>query len=598
MGRSSFKLSCQATRLLLITLTSILMLVSSTAAAKGEKCPQIPVETAKKQILSLSEEIKYHNRLYYQTMQPKISDEEYDALFLRLSSLETCFPKLALSGSPAKTVGNDISDSESLIKHQKAMLSLTSTVSSKAIKALLKRLPDSSSELLLQPKVDGLPIELTYRNGQLVSAATRGDGKYGADVTSRAREIAGIPLKLKNSFPTDLVVRGEVYADLQLLQQQQSFNRYATPRHFAAATLKAKEPETVAVNILRLFPFELVDASPPYNAPETDRKALEWLADWGFPINPEDSQYITKFDEIVAFYQKYSANRAKLPFAADGIVVKVNKIALRNSLGVGQRAPLWAAAWKFQPETATTEIISIYTQTGRTGKQSVMVDVKPVRLGGVVVTTMQRHNRDLAVGDLVTVALVGDVIPQIISSKKIAGEQRVAVEHKKSGEKLKTDYCISYKSGCREQFLAKAVYFTSKNGLNIKGLAKRQLEKLVDIGMIQELSGILLLNSEQLVNRAEYSQSAAEKLIKAISKSKTADSFRLIQAIGINGVGAKTIKKLAKKFKNLDSLLVADAEHLSLLTKQEASGVKAIKAFCNSTGGTDLINKFRELGML
>ncbi|MHB8121798.1 MAG: DNA ligase LigA-related protein [Desulfuromonadaceae bacterium] len=247
-------------------------------------CPEISTSDASKQITALADEIRYHNQLYYEKSQPAISDDEYDKLFARLVSLEECFPALVAPDSPTSKVGGGVYGEARLVKHEQLMLSLSSSTGPDAVAILLKRVASAGeAQLLVQPKVDGLPVELVYETGRLVSASTRGDGHAGEDVTERIREIQGIPQHLNGTFPGMVVVRGEIYADLELLQAYMmgaESEKYATPRHMAAGVLKAQKQDPAAVAVLRLFPFELVSSG----SVTTDLAALQLLADWGFPV--------------------------------------------------------------------------------------------------------------------------------------------------------------------------------------------------------------------------------------------------------------------------------------------------------------------------
>ena len=330
-------------------------------------CPKISTADASQRMIALAKDIRYHNQLYYEKAQPAISDAEYDKLFTQLVQLEACFPALASADSPTRRVGSGASGGTQKIKHEQPMLSLSSATGLEAVEALLKRIAaEGDTQLFVQPKVDGLPVELVYAAGRLVSASTRGDGHFGEDVTERVREIHGIPHLLAGSFPDRVVVRGEVYADLRLLKNYGAAGKYATPRHMAAGVLKAQKPEPDALAILRLFPFELVTAG----LLQSDRAALQLLSGWGFAVSFEHTQLVKSFAEVQAVYRTYLAHRDQQPFAMDGIVVKVDDLQLRHHLGAGERAPFWAAAWKFPPDTAVTTVLKINWTVGRTGRRT------------------------------------------------------------------------------------------------------------------------------------------------------------------------------------------------------------------------------------
>jgi DNA ligase (NAD+) len=394
-----------------------------SAAIWAADCPRLTTDVASARIQKLSSEIKHHNVLYYQKNAPEISDAAYDRLFSELRILESCFPALAATNSPTRTVGMAVSGVKSKIRHETPMLSLASATGPKAVEKLLQRISGkgSTAALLVQPKVDGLPVELVYQEGRLVSAATRGDGRFGQAVTERVRSIQGIPPQLTGSFPARVVVRGEVYVDLAT--SSSATPHYATPRHQAAGTLLAGTPNPALVAALRFFPFELVQAQQCCGV-LTDSAALRLLKSWGLPVRPELTTPAANLNGVRAVYQTILAERQKLPFSADGIVVKVDELALRQRLGAGSREPRWAAAWKFPPATAVTTVREIRWQTGRTGRRTPVALLEPVSIGGIRVSRASLHTKSevkrlgITAGDQVVVALVGDVIPQIITVVK------------------------------------------------------------------------------------------------------------------------------------------------------------------------------------
>lgn len=582
----------------------ILLLSAFCSPALSFTCPKISTSDASQQMTTLAAEIRYHNQLYYEKAQPAISDSEYDRLFAGLVSLEECFPELIAADSPTRTVGGGAGGGTQKIKHQQPMLSLSSSTDPEAVEALLKRVASiGESQLLVQPKVDGLPVELIYESGRLVSASTRGDGRSGEDVTVRIREIHGIPQRLTGSFPGLVVVRGEIYADLKLLQNSRAGSAAEKsvrhPRHVAAGVLKTQKPDPAVVATLRLFPFELVTTG----SARSDREALALLSDWGFPVSFEQTHPVRTFAEVQAVYRSYLVNRTQQPFAMDGIVVKVDDLAVRKLLGEGERAPLWAAAWKFPPETARTRVLDVSWTVGRTGRRTPVVDVEPVRLGGVLVTRVSLHNDawiarlDIAKGDQVVVALVGDVIPQVL---EVVGRapRDLAADAVLPLKKPALDVCLFDSPGCREQFLAKSAYFVSKSGLNIAGFGKGRLQKLVEAGLVTDLPSLFLLKTEAVAAVPGFGQQTARRLTAAIHAAGHPDPFRLVNALGIPGVGPKSIQRLARRFTSLDALLAAGDEKLTALAASDSRAARAVQGFFHSPGGKDLLLKFRELGVL
>jgi DNA ligase (NAD+) len=582
-------------RSLVLPLLWLLLTSVPPAPAATLQCTAIPRGDAKHRMSHLEQELRFHNDRYYKAAAPMITDREYDRLFAELQHLEFCFPDLASADSPTASVASD-SDSKLLtIEHQRPMLSLSSSTTAEAIEALLKRAKgfEEHPSFLLQPKVDGLPIELVYRFGKLVSAATRGDGTRGADVTERARQIPAVPQQLSGAVPDLLAVRGEVYADRALMAKAETgFRSYATPRHFAAATLKAHQTSPSSVAALHFFPFELVH--PEQVGVKSDQEALRLLSLWGFPVAPDLTEPVSSLEQVRHAYQRYLLARDQLPFAADGIVVKVDRLALREILGEGARAPFWAAAWKFAPETATTVISRIVWTTGRTGRSTPVAEVVPVNLAGVKVARVSLQNAELvqrlrlAAGDTVVIALVGDIIPRVIGVKG-KGE---AAPCAPTVATTAAQACLTDLPGCREQFLARAVHFVSKQGLNIPGLGPRRMRKLVEARLVRDLPSILRLRPEQLAAVPGFGGAAAVRIGAAIKRAAPPRTFPLLISLGIQGLGPAAARKLAQRFQSLDALL------------QEAPGKpgspaeQKVRDFFESVEGRELLRGLREAGAI
>lgn len=589
--------------LLLIVLISQLFLPILSQSA----CPKNSVPEAGQQMVTLADNIRYHNRLYYEKAQPEISDAEYDRLFARLLWLEECFPALVAADSPTRKVGGGEDSGVRTVTHDRPMLSLFSATGPEAIEALLKRVGVFGEvTLLLQPKVDGLPVELVYDAGRLVSASTRGDGRSGADVTERVREIRGVPHILNGKFPSRVVVRGEVYADLTLLQNYRSGNAagtYATARHLASGVLKAQQPDSEAVAILRLFPFELVNSGSVGSSLNSDRAALALLFEWGLPVALDQTRQVKTFTEVQEEYRLYLDSRGGQPFAMDGIVVKVDDLSLRRRLGAGERAPFWAAAWKFPPETARSQILKINWTVGRTGRRTPVAEVVPVRLGGVMVSRVSLQNAsgvarlDVASGDQVILALVGDVIPQVLEVERTARVKNSVAGPIQSPEPA-LDACLHDSPVCRNQFLARAVYFVSKKGIDVKGLGRKRLQKLVETGLVGDLPALFQLKAEDVAAVPGFSLKTARHLTAAFRAATPPDSFRLVTALGIRGVGPASVQQLSRQFNYLDDLLTAEEGKLAALSARDSRTAKTLRSFFKTPGGQELLAKFRELGIL
>ncbi len=591
-----------------VALLLFLLLISTFCLPSlSSACPDISVSEAAQRMITLGKDIRYHNQLYYEKAQPVISDAEYDRLFAELVRLEECFPALIAADSPTGRVGGAVGSGAKKVPHERPMLSLSSSTGPEAVKALLKRIAVEGVQLLVQPKVDGLPVELIYESGRLVSASTRGDGRFGEDVTGRVRQIQVIPHLLSGKFPDRVVVRGEVYANLTLLHNfmmEASPEKYATPRHFAAGLLKAQKPDPAALAALRLFPFEVVGGGPADGSPLSDRGALQLLSDWGFPVAVEHTIQVTSFADVQAVYHNYLASRERQPFAMDGIVVKVDDLSLRQQLGEGGRAPFWAAAWKFPPQSARTRVLDIRWTIGRTGRRTPIAEIVPVQLGGVRISRVSLNNQaevdrlNIAAGDQVLVALVGDVIPRVqeVVERAARNSSSGAVPAPLPGPA--PDACLHDTPVCRDQFLARAAYFTSKSGLDIAGLGRKRLQKLIEKGLVDDLPSLFLLTAEQVATVPGFGKEYARRLTVTIRAAAHHNSFRFVAALGISGAGPKTVQHLASQFADLDELLAAGQEQLTTLSAVNLRAARAIRSFFNMPGGAELLLKFRELGIL
>ena len=588
-----------------------LLISTFCSPALSFTCPMISTLDASQRMTTLAKDIRYHNRLYYEKAQPAISDAEYDRLFAELVRLEKCFPALVAADSPTMKVGSGLTGAGQKLQHEQPMLSLSSATGPEAVETLLKRVAAAGNvQLLVQPKVDGLPVEIVYDFGRLVSASTRGNGRVGEDVTERVREIQGIPHLLAGTFPDRVVVRGEVYADRQLLQNSAT-DKYAAPRHprhVAAGVLQAQKPDPAAVATLRLFPFDLANSGSVSGSSggslRSDLAALQLLSGWGFPVAIEQTRQVKTFAEVQSVYHAYLANRDQQPFAMDGIVVKVDDLSLRQQLGEGGRAPFWAAAWKFPPDTARTRVVEIRWTVGRTGRRTPVAEMVPVRLGGVQVTRVSLHNAaeiarlDIAAGDQVVVGLVGDVIPQVM--EVVVGTPRDPGSRAAAGQvpEPTLDACLHDSPVCRDQFLARVTYFVSKSGLNIAGLGRGRLQKLIEAGLVTDLPSLFLVKAEAVATVPGFGMKTAQHLTAAIRSAGHPSMFRLVTALGIPGAGPKSVQRLARQFGSLDALLAAEQKQLTVLSTTDTRAAKTIRNFFHSPGGQELLVKFREQGIL
>lgn len=583
----------------------------SESATADTKCPDIPPDTAARQLESLRREVRHHDRLYYIEMQPEISDAAYDRLFSKLVRLETCFPALATPDSPTRTVGAAVDGDSARITHYRPMLGISSSSTPEAVAQLINNTGQIAEPagFIVQPKVDGVPVELVYRHGNLVSAATRGDGRTGREVTSQVREIPTIPSELRGNHTPRVVVRGEIFAHrdrFKILNRTRIENGrkpYATVRHLAAAALLSRNPEPGIMATLGFFPFDLVNADEIEGGLVIEWKTLDLLASWGFPVQAAYIHKAATMADIQNLYKECLANRNDYPFAMDGLVVKVDRLALRVRMGWGTRAPRWAAAWKFPPATARTVVEKITWSTGRTGRRTPVARVNPVDIRGVRVSRVSLHNSGevarlgIVPGDEVIVALAGDVIPQIVDVIGKSPLPPQSVKSKPDPLPPAIDACLQDTPDCREQFVARAVHFTSKRGFNIAGLGRARLEQLVAAGLVNDLPALFGLKADEIAGLPGFGKKRSESLVAAIDNARSPQLSNLITALGIPGVGRRASARLAEHFQTMPALMVAREGQIAAIPGIGKATAINVRRFLDSSGGRKLVRDLNNLGI-
>lgn len=583
----------------------ILLFITTLPAGSfaASDCPLLDSAAATAQLETLSAEVLYHNRLYYQELRPVLSDAEYDRLYAKLVRMEACFPLLVAADSPTRRVGSAEIDPKLTITHAQPMLSLTSSADEEAVAALLQRVHKVEAgkvRYLVQPKFDGLPVELLYLSGKLVAAATRGDGLRGEDVTAQAQKIPAIPQKLRGDYPPRLLLHGEIYARKQRPESAPltaAAAPYATLRHQAVATLRSHDATPEALAALAFFPFAHFAANKTVLS---DRESLRALAAWGFADPLPQSESATSLAEIRDLFATALAQRSQWPFAADGIVVKVDDFALRRTLGSNSRAPNWAAAWKFPAATVQTTVTEIVWQTGRTGRKTPVATLAPRVLAGIQVEHVTLHNAaeleqlDLIAGDEVLVALSGDVIPQIVAVTKriprpavLAGVAVVAAS---------PDGCYHAAPHCADQFLSRAVYFASPAGLNLAGLGRGRLHSLIASGLVTDLPSLLTLEEEKIIQLDGFGATTASKITTALQNAQHPQPWRLLAALGIEKVGPEALKRLQKRYATLGAVTTATAPELASVIGARPGA--SLSRFLASPAARPQLIAFYQLGLL
>jgi DNA ligase (NAD+) len=551
-----------------------------------EKSPdQLSLAEAKAELKRLAKEIAEHDERYHGQDAPTITDAEYDALRKRNAALEDRFPELVLASSPSKRVGAAPQEKFGKVQHRVPMLSLGNAFEDSEVAEFLGRvrrflnLPEATEiEITAEPKIDGLSISLRYENGKLVQAATRGDGAEGENVTANVRTIDDVPEKLTGKAPAVLEVRGEIYmshkdfAKLNEKQSQDGEKTFANPRNAAAGSLRQLDSSITASRPLRFFAYAWGEA--PELPGETQWDVVMGFKKLGFPVNPL-MKLCRSSEELLAHYRSIEERRADLGYDIDGVVYKVNRLDWQARLGFVSRSPRWALAHKFAAEKATTVLEGIDIQVGRTGALTPVARLKPVTVGGVVVSNATLHNedeiarKDLRIGDTVTVQRAGDVIPQIvavIAEKRSRGAKpyefpkvcpacgsHAEREERDTG---KTDVVRRCTGGliCPAQRVERLKHFASRNAFDIEGLGDKIIEEFYHDGLIQSPSDIFTLAArnerslKKLKDREGWGEASVKKLFDAIDQRRSIALDRFIFALGIRHVGETTARVLARAY--------------------------------------------------
>jgi DNA ligase (NAD+) len=561
---------------------------SVAAATSSVNSMPMNRKSAVARIETLREQIRHHDHLYYDLNSPELSDAEYDVLFRELQTQEDIFPDLRTPDSPTQRVGGEPLSSFPTVQHEAPMLSLESDQTEEALRRFTDRVErglDDPSRVawVVEPKLDGLSIELLYENGLLIRASTRGDGVRGEGITENARTIRSIPLRLHDEarpVPARLAVRGEVIIRIDafdaLNERLISEERppFANPRNAAAGSLRQLDPRITASRPLEVYAYDVLASSGLDVA--TQWETLGALRDWGFLVN-EYPERAADTEGILAYHARLDAERNELPFEIDGVVIKLDDLAAREELGFTSRHPRWAFAFKFPPQVEQTRIERIQASVGRTGVVTPVAIMEPVNIGGVTVTRASLHNReevarkDVRPGDLVRVQRAGDVIPQVLDRIEEPDRERdpafrMPVICPSCDTKLveRGPFTVCPNSfACRAQLKGRIQYFGSRGALDIEGLGEETARLLVDEGLVERLPDLLDLTAEQLVELEGFAEISAGKLVAAIEAASKPELYRFVAALGIPEVGGAVSRSLARHFGALDAIIAADEDALT-----------------------------------
>ena len=595
--------------------------VSQVAAEQSD------LDAVRLRVEELRRLISYHNYRYYVLDSPEISDGEYDALMEELRALEAEHPELSSPDSPTQRVGAGPLESFGVVRHEIPMLSLANVFSQEAllkwyqrITSLLGREP---RELVVEPKIDGLAISLTYLDGRLAIGATRGDGVQGEDVTQNLRTIRSVPLRLNEPYPAKIEVRGEAFISKKGFERvneermAQGLPLFANPRNAAAGSVRQLDPRITASRPLDVFVYtlgQLVDGDEP----ATHWEALELMRRLGFKVNPL-SRLFTSIEEVMEYCASWEHRRDSLDYEIDGVVVKVNDLALQRELGEVGREPRWAVAYKFPPTQATTRLKAIRFNVGRTGSLNPFAELEPVKLAGVTIKQASLHNwedirrKDIRVGDTVLVQRAGEVIPQVVGpvlSKRPEGLPELPEPTecpschgpvvKPEGEAM---HRCTNTLGCPAQQYELLKHFVSRPAMDIEGIGEKLAAALMNSGLVKDVADLYdreKVNLESLSRLERMGEKSAAKILKAIDESKERPLARLIFALGIRYVGEEVAKLLAEAFGSLDALMEAAAQGPERIAAVEGIGPKIARSvveYFSNEKNRAVIEKLRRAGL-
>ncbi|SRR5579884_545749 len=570
------------------------------------------------EIASLRRELERHEYLYYVLDQPEISDAEYDALMARLRQLEAEHPELITPDSPTQRVGGKPREGFVRVRHSSPMLSLDNAYNEGELSDFDRRVRElcglEKIEYVTELKLDGLSLALHYTDRKLSRAITRGDGTVGEDVTENARTIRSIPLHLPAAAPAGLVeARGEViltrseFERINRERQEQNLALFANPRNAAAGSLRVLDPSITASRRLLFFAYQyLLDGRP---AGERQWDDLETLSRLGFKVN-QHRRLCRGLAEVWEFINEWETKRSTLPYETDGVVIKVNEIALQKRLGWTAKAPRWAIAYKYAAHQAVTTVLDIGVSVGRTGVLTPGALFEPVNIGGVMVSRASLHNEDeisrlgIQIGDRVLVERSGDVIPHVVRVEEPGKDRRpfiMPTHCPVCGTRLVREpgevawRCVN--TDCPARLKESLLHFAARRVMNIDGMGEALVNQLVDRGLVHSISDIYSLTKEQLLSLERMGEKSASKLLRNIDSSRQASLDRVINALGIPMVGERTAQILARHFGSLDKLMNASVEELQRAEEVGPRVAEAIHSFFAEPRNRELVERLRRAGL-
>ncbi|WP_412985441.1 NAD-dependent DNA ligase LigA [Pontimicrobium sp. IMCC45349] len=572
----------------------------------------------KEQIEALREELRQHNYNYYTLDNPTISDYEFDMKLKDLQELEAKHPEFYDANSPTLRVGGEVTKNFETIVHENRMYSLDNSYSKEDLldwEKRIKKLVDGDIQYTCELKYDGASISLTYENGELLRAVTRGDGFQGDNVTTNIKTIKTVPLKLKGNYPEKFDIRGEIVLPFE------GFNKmneeriaageepYRNPRNTASGSLKLQDSAETAKRPLECLLYSIEGRNTGI---ETQFENLEKARAWGFKV-PSDAKLSNSIDEVLEFVNYWDTARHDLPYETDGVVIKVNSLYQQQELGYTAKAPRWAMAYKFKAEQVSTKLNSISYQVGRTGAITPVANLEPVELAGTIVKRASLHNADqiekldIRVNDEVFVEKGGEIIPKIIavdlSKRPEDSEPTQYITHcpECKTELVRTEgdakhYCPNY-NGCNPQVIGRIQHYISRKAMDIEGLGGETVALLVNARLISNYSDLYELKKEDVLPLERMAEKSADNLIAGIEASKQIPFERVLYAIGIRFVGETVAKKLAKHYKSIDALSFASIEDLISVDEIGEKIAESVVEFFSSKENYEVVNRLKSFGV-
>jgi len=579
---------------------------------------------AQVRIDQLRAEIERHDYQYYVLDEPTVPDAEYDRLMRELQDLERQFPDLVTPESPTQRVGGEPLEGFAEVRHETPMLSLANAFSEEEIiqfhERVTRGLEVGHVEYVAEPKLDGVAISLRYESGLLRQAATRGDGTTGEEVTSNVRTIAAIPLRLQRekgaaAWPQRLEVRGEIYMPLAGFEaynrqaREEGRKEFVNPRNAASGSLRQLDPRLTAQRPLAFYAYSLVSEEA---RSDSHFEALQWLKDWGFPVNPEIRK-VRDAEGCLDYYREMAGKRDTLPYDIDGVVFKVDRREQQETLGFVSRAPRWAIAQKFPAQEELTRLLEIDVQVGRTGTLTPVARLEPVFVGGVTVTNATLHNldeirrKDVRVGDWVVVRRAGDVIPEVarvVLERRQGEPDEFAMPDScpvcgSAVERVEGEAAFRCTGGlfCGAQRIRSILHFASRKALDIEGLGEKLVVQLVEEELVRSVADLYGLTREQLVGLERMGEKSADNLLQQLERSKRPALDRLLYALGIREVGEVTATALARHFGSLEKLLEASEEELVEVPDVGPIVAGHVHAFFQEQHNLDVLQQLQDAGL-